>query len=389
MSAPSSLADRHLPALDGLRGIAILWVLAHQLHLTGVPTGWAAQLARPLEAGWIGVQLFFVLSGFLITGILLDTQHRSDQLRNFYTRRVLRIFPLYYGSLFVALVLLPHVVWPALGRPTDAFTDDLAYQGWLWTYLSNWTPLREDIRTHFFPHFWSLAVEEQFYLVWPLLIRHRSARTVLGLSLALALVSLLVRIVMRPHELAEYAIYSYTQCRMDALALGAAAAACARLPAVNAWWRTRHVWLSRGAWAMVLGGAVITRGYPQYAPLTQTLGYTLLALAFAAWLYGLALEQVQSLPARHALLTAGWLRRVGRVSYGMYVFHYPLHFAVGLPLLAALGLAKPFPLWLNLFYLLAMTLALFGLASLSYRWIEQPLLSLKNRWAPRGALATS
>ena len=389
MSAPTSLADRHLPALDGLRGIAILWVLSHQLHLTGPATGWAERLSRPFEAGWIGVQLFFVLSGFLITGILLDTQQRPDQLRNFYTRRVLRIFPLYYGSLLVALVLLPYIIWPALGWATDVFKDDLAYQGWLWTYLSNWTPLREDIRTHFFPHFWSLAVEEQFYLVWPLLIRRRSPATVLKLCGVLALVSLGVRIAMRPHELAEYAIYSYTQCRMDALALGAAAAACVRLPGVNAWWQQRQAWLPRLAWLLVLGGAVLTRGYPQYAPATQTFGYTLLALAFACWLYALALEQVQGMATPHRLLGAGWLRRVGRVSYGMYVFHYPFHLAVGLPLLAALGWAKPFPLWLNLAYLVAMTWALFALASLSYRWIEQPLLALKDRWAPRGGLATS
>jgi peptidoglycan/LPS O-acetylase OafA/YrhL len=357
--------------------------------LPGVAPGWTADLARPLEAGWIGVQLFFVLSGFLITGILLDTQSQPHFFRNFYLRRVLRIFPLYYGSLFVALVLLPRVIWPAMGWPIDVFSIDLGLQPWLWTFLLNSPQAAAVNQSHLFPHFWSLALGEQFYLLWPLLVWRLSAIRVVQASLLVACVSLVIRFVMRPHDQAEYTVYLFTTCRMDALALGAAAAACARLPAVHAWWRTRRAWLSRGALALLLGGAVITHGYPQYAPLTQTIGYTLLALAFAAWLYGLALEQVQSLPVRHDLLTAGWLRRIGRVSYGMYVFHFPFQLVVGLPLLAALGLAKPFPLWLNLLYLLAMTLALFGLASLSYRWIEQPLLSLKNRWAPRGALATS
>ncbi|MBI5083418.1 MAG: acyltransferase, partial [Acidobacteria bacterium] len=151
-----------MPPLDGIRGLAILLVLL--LHFR------APDLTHPLKGilglGWTGVQLFFVLSGFLITGILLDTRSCSNYFSSFWMRRTLRIFPLYFLALSVFLVAAPAV----LPVPKEALPP-AADQVYYWTYLNNWIPMGEEGRlVHVLGHFWSLAVEEQFYLVWPVVV---------------------------------------------------------------------------------------------------------------------------------------------------------------------------------------------------------------------------
>ncbi|HZJ61945.1 MAG TPA: acyltransferase [Kofleriaceae bacterium] len=164
-------ASEIVPALDGVRGLAILLVLAHNLS-PFESTRRLIDLSAGLtfDFGWVGVQLFFVLSGYLISGILLDTRGAPGYYRAFFGRRVLRIFPLYYGVLFLCLVLLP-----VLGLAPDALLADRRHSVWLWTYLINWAePLGAAIAV--FPHFWSLAVEEQFYLVWPFVVSRTPPR---------------------------------------------------------------------------------------------------------------------------------------------------------------------------------------------------------------------
>src|SRR5258706_11472560 len=162
-----------LPGLDGLRGLAILMVM--MVHFGGTTehgiTGAALWFSRLTGAGWCGVDLFFVLSGFLITGILYDAKGAPGGLRNFYARRVLRIFPLYYGTLVVLFVILP-LLAPG---PNPGLEKVAQQQGWLWLYLSNFAAVF--IGDHTFAgglvqagDFWALAIEEQFYLVWPLVV---------------------------------------------------------------------------------------------------------------------------------------------------------------------------------------------------------------------------
>ncbi|MGH9886362.1 MAG: acyltransferase family protein, partial [bacterium] len=148
-----------VPALDGVRGAAILLVLAHNLNPFEGGRLVDQGVSLAFNFGWVGVQLFFVLSGYLISGILLDSREAPGYYRAFFGRRVLRIFPLYYGMLLVCLVILP-----ALGLAPAALLADRAHSVWLWTYLINWVePFGVPVAA--FPHFWSLAVEEQFYLV--------------------------------------------------------------------------------------------------------------------------------------------------------------------------------------------------------------------------------
>src|SRR5262245_39580963 len=151
----------HIPALDGLRGIAILLVIPHNADVFSNSAAWLWPAALLAHAGWIGVQLFFVLSGFLITRNLLDSRAADNYFQSFYWRRVLRIFPLYYLTLIAGLVIAPRL----FQFPSGALAS-LQNQAWLWTFLSNWTqPLGLEVSG--FSHFWSLAIEEQFYLVWP------------------------------------------------------------------------------------------------------------------------------------------------------------------------------------------------------------------------------
>ncbi len=213
-----------------MRGLAILLVLAHNLSPLEAPTNLIGRaLEMGFDDGWIGVQLFFVLSGFLITGILLDTQQASNYFKSFIVRRALRIFPIYYLTLIAFLIVLP-----AVGVLAHDFGGSWQHQLPLWLYYSNWT-LPYGLGGDAMPHFWSLAVEEQFYLLWPLLIYRLKPMQVIKLCVGLAVASLLIRIGMLASQMQVEAIYTFTVCRMDALALGGAAAALLRVPA----WRDR------------------------------------------------------------------------------------------------------------------------------------------------------
>src|ERR1043165_9488354 len=168
-AAPGAAPSRHIyPALDGLRGVAVLVVMLHNLTILEQRDSLPARLwVFATDSCWIGVQLFFVLSGFLITGILLDERGAPRFFRDFYLRRQLLIFPLYYLVLIVRFAIVPRFV------PDTSVPLDVALGFWL--YLSNWT----DLYTHGvngFGHFWSLAVEEQFYLAWPLAVARLGAR---------------------------------------------------------------------------------------------------------------------------------------------------------------------------------------------------------------------
>jgi peptidoglycan/LPS O-acetylase OafA/YrhL len=364
MASPVPRLSSHFPALDGLRGVAILLVLLHQLLLyEGTGPGRLVQYG--LNAGWVGVQLFFVLSGFLITGILLDTRDSPGYYRNFFARRVLRIFPLYYAALVLFLVVLP-----ALRLVPETFREN---QAWLWLYLYNWMePFQSNAAL---PHFWSLSVEEQFYLVWPLLMRRGSLRNLMGVCLAFAVASLGIRVAMLGAVSPE-AIYMFTTSRMDALALGGAGAIAMRMPG----WLPLLVAARRRLWiaALIVGlaGFVITHGYPRISPLGQTVGYSLLAITFALAILAAACSDVAGGAAW--LVRSAALRTLGKYSYGMYVLHKPIHDLVGVPLLASLGIVAPTSLGLALAYIAVTTLVILGAAVLSYELFEKRFLALKR-----------
>lgn len=221
-------AGQRLAPLDGLRGIAILLVLLfHFFSLDPAKASTVVVVAdRYLRLGWAGVNLFFVLSGFLITGILLDSKAGPHYFRNFYARRVLRIFPLYYGYLFAALTL--GRVFSYYGSATLRL--EALHQVWLWTYTSNLFEAlrRQDLQ--FFRHFWSLAVEEQFYLFWPLVVFLLPRRALAWFSVGGVLTGVSARIFLKLASGDGFAGLQLfmTPCHVDALSLGALAAIALR-----------------------------------------------------------------------------------------------------------------------------------------------------------------
>jgi peptidoglycan/LPS O-acetylase OafA/YrhL len=320
-SQPAPVPGAHLPALDGLRGVAVLLVLAfHFAHIDGEGGTMERVLLGATRAGWAGVDLFFVLSGFLITGILLDARGAKGYFRAFYLRRVLRIFPLYYAYLAVLFFVVP-----ALLPSVDVKGET---QGWLWSYLGNVLFAREGgfQASPLTGHFWSLAVEEQFYLAWPFLVWLLPRRRLAVVCLALVAGAFALRLAIHRTTINATAAYVLTPARMDALALGALVAIAAREPT---WWpRVRRAapWVLCAAAAAVAGVWVGRGGLFGGDPAVQVWAFTPLGAGFAAILV-LAVDGRAGSRLSRGLARPG-LRTAGKYSYGLYVLHYPAFLAL-------------------------------------------------------------
>ncbi len=392
-AAAAKQLPTHLPVLDGLRALAVFVVVQHNLSLLHSDQGLLVHhLGNMLHRGWMGVQLFFVLSGFLITRILLDTQQSPDYFASFYSRRALRIFPLYYAVLIGLFLVLP-----ALGHMPAALAEDApaSRQMWLWLYLSNWTAARGlGGGTPPVFHFWSLAVEEQFYLLWPLVVRHCTPRRLMQVCVGVVVVAMLCRAVELVLGSNPQAIYTSTSSRMDALALGAMVAAWLRSP-----WRPTadRATVNELLWAtatLAVSGWIITRGYPGFTVTEESIGFTLVALVFAGLIAaGVLAASVPDAQGRwYRALAAPLLRPIAKYSYAIYVFHVPLHVLVGQPLLDRwIGTRTP-GVGPTLAYMAIMTLLSYAAGWLSYRLIEQPFLRLRRPApaapTPQGATAS-
>jgi len=326
-----SASLRHLPALDGLRGLAVLLVVIyHASYLSPAVVAQAGPVAQVWQVArsgmWCGVDLFFVLSGFLITRILLATRDRPRYFRNFYLRRTVRIFPLYYGVLLALFVALPAAAWLFSGvLPTAVASEPYRTlaerQLWLWTYAQNFLQANGPSQLPGLGHFWSLAIEEQFYLVWPVAVWCMAGKRLAAVCLLLAVAPLAARAMLLANGAEPWAIFHWTFTRCDGLAWGALAATIA----CNPTWRARAVRLAPvtmlAATAIWLVCGLLAGGWDKLAPAIQTTGYTAIAMLFAAWV--LRLESFMQKQKPGWLHTAG-LRRLGKYSYAIYLFHWPL-----------------------------------------------------------------
>jgi len=366
--------QRHLPALDGVRGLAVILVLVVHLMnsndaLTQSSLINVAMAFRSL--GWMGVDLFFVLSGFLITGILYETVNRPSFMRNFYARRFLRIVPLYYG----ALVFLFAFTGP-LGIRWDG--TKLALLGYLQN-TPHWLDRMNVTVSTYCGHFWSLAVEEQFYLVWPvvvLLVRDR--RKLLVTALLLSALALAGRVFAVSHGMNPEYTYRMTIFRMDSLLMGACLALIVAHPSGK-----RALRIAPSVFAVTFGltltiSLIVRPGNfePINSKFFNSVGYSLLAIAFA----GLVGSVLRTNSRFETVFSNSLLRWFGTYSYGIYIFHFIILGILGLgprkflaehfhsKAVAVVGAAIP---------ALALTLLC---AWLCYHLFEQPLLGLKRHF---------
>ena len=369
---------QHLPGLDGIRGLAILLVMFSHFIVVGHHLDTGSAFSRVMRSGYLGVDLFFVLSGFLITGILIDSKNSPHYFRIFYIRRALRIFPLYYAVLGVAWLSVIFIT------PGDSLRlkgqDSLA---WYWLYASNigmavkgnwlaspfWVSLG---------HFWSLAVEEQFYLVWPFLVFVTGIKRLERICVVLVLSSPLISLILLGW-IGELATYVSTLSRLGALAAGAWLAVSWRKP--GAWQRIR----------------------PNFAPIAWVAGALLLsertilpeldflepsvALVLGGAAVGLAASGAGG-RSRRFFLESTVLRGLGKYSYGIYIYHHALkpfwiHGLWNPVIVPLLGSGWPG----TLAYVSVASAASMLLAWLSWNCFESPILALKSRFCyapPRG-----
>jgi peptidoglycan/LPS O-acetylase OafA/YrhL len=352
-AAQFSPSTDHIAVLDGLRAIAVLLVLwSHSLVVTDQLRP-LRLLGYVLQPGYLGVDVFFVLSGFLITRILLANKVRRRPVGNFLMRRLLRIFPIYYLTLLVVGIVRPgpYVWWCAIYLSNFYFA---------FTHVSVFGPLG---------HTWSLAVEEHFYLIWPFAVHGLTMRQSRAVALwgfiPLALGSALVILALGTRVPATKLIYMGTMCRASSLAVGALFAYHER------WLRAdgRRLWTLAAA-LFVPAAIILPAGefmFDAWIPLTKMVGFSLMCGAILAAV--IALRDSSLWPA--ARLRGGVLTFIGRISYGVYLYHAPIFVYLGVvkdgrPSVIAAGIA-----WATVF----------AVATVSFYCIERPILQLKERFA--------
>ncbi len=364
-----------MPAIDGLRAFAVLAVLI--VHFPWMPAGRHVLLDRlhvwpVFQYGWAGVDLFFVISGFLITGILLDSKDAPHYFRNFFARRALRIWPLYYAVLSLVFVLYPLVLPHAFGAENLKGWPYYALYIQNFVFFDNGPPLLSVT--------WSLAVEEQFYMTWPFVIFLCGRKRLRGILMALLLGSPIIRLVLNHYVGGRYPEITFG--RMDGILAGSLLAL---------WFRSEIFSLAQlRKWAsrfLVVGGI----GSVYFLTTSRNAGqhsiwvYFFLPVAFSGLLCFAAVDSLLPRPV-YKLLTNSALSYVGKISYGLHLLHpiayytynfliHNLHLPLGadtfgqdvVAFVGELGLASLF-------------------ASGSWYFFEQPILKLKKKFS-RGANA--
>lgn len=361
-------------AVDGLRGIAILLVLLFHFDFL-------------VPFGWVGVQLFFVLSGFLITSILLKEKSNPLPLylKRFYWRRTLRIFPLYY--LYLGAVGIIYL----LGNIPQDYLNVLPF---LATYTFNLYPLIESYSysDYFFIHFWSLSVEEQFYLVWPILIFACSLKQLRVVLIILIVLSPLVRFLLtdlllesglEPYYVGE-TVYRFTFSQWDGFAFGALIPVFSldkvKIPISKLLLFSSFAVVFLGIWNLYslhqegvdISWASMGYRIGETKNLQHVWSYTVLDVLFLLLiLYSVNIHLGYSW-IRDKILSGGFLVYFGKISYGLYVYHWIIWMAYSKFLKSVI----PF----SLAGFVLFTSMSVVIASVSYFIVEKPLLGLKDRF---------
>ena len=361
---------RYHPELDVLRFAAFLAVFMHHAlprdaglyirnGLSPAATQW---LLTAKEAGAFGLDLFFALSAYLITELLLS-EHASRgtfSVSAFYVRRALRIWPLYFTFLALTIFVVPTIF------PADKF--GLIYIISFGLFVGNWVCATNGIPFSVAGPLWSISVEEQFYIGWPLLLRFFGINRIKHLAVALLLVAFLTRILLAVYGVKHPGVWCNTFARLDSIALGALVAFSlhGHVPKINNVLRLALA-------AVALAGWWLIARYLSQDGASSVATYALSGLASVMLLFAVLRSEARFLHVP----PFSWLVYLGRISYGLYVFHL-LALAVMMNVLVVPVLGIPLSFGLRV---LSSFLVTVGLATLSYTWLEQPFLRLKRRFS--------
>ncbi len=379
----SRMQQSYIKGFDGLRAIAVLWVMFGHISPSlnwPVTAGYQKLVVLFANTGWIGVQLFFVLSGFLITGILLAKKSQPHLLRNFYIRRSLRIFPIYYLFLFFFFILLPF-----FNIALDWTNGAVENQIWYWTYLQNFA--RPFTESGALAPLWSLAIEEQYYLLWPLLTLKLKPKQLVYVCIFMVVSAPIFRYVLFYDVLnlfddagvAKSATYNFTFARWDAIAFGSLLAVLINQQKVPKLLIEHAGKLLLVTLFIILVNIAIFKNFSAINSGVSLLNQTLAGILFVLLVYwvegGASLRLVN-------VLESAFFRYIGKYSYSIYLFHLPITVAwleFYKPDFSELG-AELTTLHLLFHFVLVLT-ATFALSSLSWHFIEQPLLKFKHRFS--------
>lgn len=353
--------NQHIGLLDGFRGLALLLVMAQ--HFLG------------FAPGWVGVDLFFVLSGFLVTWKLVQGLNEPNYYLNFYWRRVVRIFPLYVVLLLFVFLIFPLLI-PSL--VTTSYHDLMDIQTWYWTFSQNIYSARNGWPNNIsLIHLWSLAVEVQFYLAWPFVIRffYKKGNLLTWVIAGLIVFAIVFRL-FAGNVIPMASIYRYVllPSRIDSFAAGALLylvlqSNAARLKQVLLWVAIA------GAALMVFLYAVLQIPMHLNQPFTSRFAYTPVDITWAALLgYGL-LSAKSNLVQQ--VFTKKLFANIGKYSYGMYIVHMPLWTMLNRLLQNKYGLQlnnEPLLLW---GVSLGLTVVVYGIGYISYHKFERYFMRLK------------
>jgi peptidoglycan/LPS O-acetylase OafA/YrhL len=387
---PGPARHARFRGFDGVRGIAILLVMVyHGILSTGFPINRLGFMRPLLLAGWTGVDLFFALSGFLITTLLIREERSESALGRparfsigkFYLRRACRILPAFYAVFLLDVLVfsrLPHSSVELSSIKQSPF--GLLPFGTFWTnywigYGARWLGRAWTFPPSGYTVFWSLCVEEHFYLLWPLfLLFVRQARTRIFVAVGFGLLMLMARVlVVRTGWDQLIAMHYASHYRIDSILWGGIAAIFSAQYCLSDRWRRGLMFLT----SAIILALVLTETMsiiPMGHPMSFAIGYSLLSLSASLLLLEL-LARPSGWLAR--LLEFPVLARLGQVSYGMYLIHIPM-IDLGK---YALSATPRTPTLLNLVLALSfLVVVVYGAAWLLYRVVERPFLAIKDRF---------
>jgi len=372
-TAGFSLSTGRIPELDGLRGVAILMVIFHHIRLdiVAAPGSLVSYATIPLRLGWSGVDLFFVLSGFLIGGILIDNRESRNYFKVFYARRVLRIFPLYFAVLLIYVVLSQ--IRPVVDFFTDLFNNPLP----LWTYflyLQNWMmAFKRATGAGWLVVTWSLAIEEQFYLILPAIVYFLRKRPLVVFLIVVAVSSVVLRLLL--YRYSHGVVYVLTPTRADSLMMGVLCAIALRTKSITDLLVARRT-LVYVLWSIFLAGFAFISYHGEIFGRFDVTPFTYFWLSvFYSLTLVLAMTDRSSSIIRK-LLRMRWLQRTGGIAYGLYLMH-PIVISVVLYLYKGDKLLRT-PA--DGFVMALAILITFVVAEVSWRWFEKPLVRIGRRY---------